>query len=69
MDTVGKGEGGTNGDSGTDIYTLPGVEWMAGGSCYVARGAQLGLCGDLEGWDGRGLGGGLRKRGTMYMYR
>ena len=30
MDAVGEGEGGTNGKSSLDIYTLPRVKQMAG---------------------------------------
>ena len=39
-DTVGKGEGGTNGDSGTDIYALPGVECMASGKLLHSMGSS-----------------------------
>ena len=30
MDTVGEGDGGTNGESSIGIYTLPRVKHMAG---------------------------------------
>ena len=37
---MGEGEGGTNGESGTDIYTLSNRQLV--GSCSIAKGAQLG---------------------------
>ena len=30
MDTVGEGESGVNGENTINIYTLPGVRWIAG---------------------------------------
>ena len=42
VDAGGKGEGGMNWESGIDTYILPFVNFTAGGSCYIARGAQLG---------------------------
>ena len=42
VDTRGDGEGETNWESSTDIYTLPYVKWIAGGTCCIAQGAQLG---------------------------
>ena len=66
---MGRGEGGANGDSSADIGALPGVEWTAGGKLLYSTGRSACLCGDLEGWDGKGWEGGPRKRGTMYAYR
>ena len=37
------------------------------GGCCVAQGTQLVLCGDLEGRDGVGVGGRLKRRG-IYVY-
>ena len=31
VDTVGKGEGGLNCESSSDVYTPPCVKWMAAG--------------------------------------
>ena len=42
VDTVEKGEREMNWESSTDIYTLPYVKWIAGGTCCIAQGAQLG---------------------------
>ena len=41
VDTAGEGESGTNGDSGTDIYTRPRVKQIARGK-LLTQGAQPG---------------------------
>ena len=43
VDIAGEGEGVTNLECGTDIYTLPCVKQTASGKLlYIAQGAQLG---------------------------
>ena len=39
MDTVGEGEGGMNGESSIDIYTLPCVKQMAGEKLPINTGS------------------------------
>ena len=41
MDTVGEGEGGTNWENNTDIYTLPCVKQIANRKQLIAQGTQL----------------------------
>ena len=41
MYTEGEGEGGTNWEMRIDIYTLPCVKQIAGGTCYTAQEAQV----------------------------
>ena len=49
MDTVEEGEGGTNRESSTDIYTLPRVKQRASGKpVCITLAVQPGLCNDLE---------------------
>lgn len=55
---------GTNWKGSCDIYTLPGVKWVARGDLLYAQGAQPGD--DLEGWDG-GVARRLKGEGT-YVY-
>ena len=47
------------------MYTLPCK--LASEKLYVAQGAQLSACDDLEEWDGREKGS-SRGRGYMYTY-
>ena len=58
----GKGEAGTNWESRIDIHPLPHVKWVASGKLLDNRELSLGLCDDLEGWDGGKWEGGSRKR-------
>ena len=37
------------------------------GTCCIAQVAQLGVCGDLDGWDGGGVGGRSKREG-IYVY-
>ena len=41
VDMVGEGEGGTNGESGIDIYKLSGVRWTAGGKLLWSAGTPV----------------------------
>jgi hypothetical protein len=45
VDTVGEGDGGTNGGSSITVNTLPCV------SCCIAQRVSSVRCDDLEGWD------------------
>ena len=38
------------------------------GICCMTQETQMGLCINLEGWDGEGWEGGSRGRGYMYTY-
>ena len=38
------------------------------GICYAAQGLSLVFCDDLEGWDGVGLGGRLKREGDVFTY-
>ena len=48
VDTVGEGEGGTNGESNINIYTLSGVNGQLVRSCCIAQEPSLAFCDDLE---------------------
>lgn len=61
---AGEGEGGTNGESRTDICTLPCVKQGARGKLPYNTEPSLALRGGLEGRHG-GVGGGSRGRGYM----
>ena len=50
------------------IDTPPGVKETASGKLPNSRELNLGLCDDLEGWDGMGLGGKELKREGMCVY-
>ena len=43
VDTAGEGEGGTNWESSTDMYTLPYVKEIAGGKLLYSTGSPA-LC-------------------------
>ena len=47
VDTAGEGEGGMCRESGTDVCTLPGVKWTAGGKRPCSHSA---LWDAREGW-------------------
>ena len=57
IDTVGEGEGGTNWESSTEIYTLPCVEQMANGESPYSTGGPVWCSVTTErgggGWGGR----------------
>ena len=56
-DTVGKGEGGPNWESGVETYTSLYVKWIASGNLlYDTGNPKPGLCDSLEGWNGEGGG-------------
>ena len=56
-DTVGKGEGGPNWESGIETYTLLCVKWIASGNLlYDGGNSNLVLCDNLKEWDGVGGG-------------
>ena len=59
VDIVGEGEGETNWDSSTDLYTLPCVKEIASENLPYSIGssAQCSVT-DLEGWGGREAQGG-----------
>ena len=57
VDTVGEGEGGMNGESGIDIYTVSCVKQVACGNLQYNTGSSAQLCKDLEGWGGDSEGG------------
>ena len=50
VDTVREGEGGMNGKSSINMYTLSCVRWIAGGTLLYNTGASLVFCDDLQGW-------------------
>lgn len=57
MDTEGEGGGRTNGESSTDMYTLPSVKQAASGKPLCNTGSSAWRCDDLEGmwrWEARG---------------
>ena len=64
VDTVGKGKGGMNGESGIDVYTPSCVKQIAGRKLLCKF---LVLRDDLEERDGGGEGG-SRGRGDIYTY-
>ena len=43
MDTLGEGEGGTNGESNINIYTVSGGRWAIGEKLLYRSGAQPGI--------------------------
>ena len=57
MDTVGKGEDGTNWEIKIDIYTLLCVKLIASGKLPYSTGSSV-LCDDLGGGIGRKWEGG-----------
>ena len=65
VDTVGR-EGRMNRDTETGTYTPPCVpsEWEPALQCWELSSV---LCGDLDGWDGVGVGGRLKRDG-IYVY-
>lgn len=67
VDTVRKGESGTNEESSINIYALLGIRRRAGGSFCVTQGNSLAFCNDLEGWYG-GRERDLGARGCLYNY-
>ena len=64
VDTVGKGEGGTNWESRIDIYTLPCVKQTASEKLSITQDGQPSACDDIEGWEWRGgeMGGRLKRK-------
>ena len=64
MDTVGEGEGGANGESSIESYTLPYVKLDSGNLLYNAGSSNSVLSDKLEGWDGVGDGTGFRREET-----
>ena len=68
MDTVGEGEGVTNWETGTDIYTLPRVKHTASGKLLYSTGSSA-PCSMMTLRDVMGdWKGGLKGRGYMYTY-
>ena len=68
METAREGEGGTNGESSIETYTLPYVEYIASGNLlYNAGNSNPVLCDNQEGWDGMGGGREVHERGA-YAY-
>ena len=63
---MGKGEGGTNQESSTDICTLPYVKQIASGNLLYSTESSV-LCDNLEEWDGTPWEGGL-KGGDICMH-
>ena len=57
-----EGEDGMNWESSIDIYTLPCVKQIAGGTCCIAQGAHL------DGWDGGG-GREAQERGDICIHK
>ena len=67
-DTVGKGEGGPNWESGVETYTLLYVKWIASGDLlYDAGNSNPVLCDNLKEWDGVGVGRETQEEGDMYI--
>ena len=68
MDTVGEGEGGMNGESNMETYTLPYVKQIASGNLLCDTGSST-QC-SVKTWRG-GMGWemdeGFRREGT-YLY-
>ena len=56
----GEGEGGLNGESSLEIYTLPYLNRKPVGTCGMTQKTQLGLYDNPEGWDGVGVGKGVQ---------
>ena len=63
MDTGG-GEGGPDGESSTDIYTLPCVKQIASGKLLYNRELSLVLCD----WDGVGGGREVQEGGDICIF-
>ena len=70
IDTVREGEGGKNGESSFETYTLPYVKLDSPVEmCCMLQGAQIRCSVTTErGWMGWEVGGGLRGRGHMYTF-
>ena len=64
-DTVGEGEGGTNGESSTETYMLPYVKQRASRNLLYDTGSSV-LCDNLEGWEG--VGGEREAQAGGHMY-
>ena len=52
VDPAGGEEGGMNGESGTETYTLPYVKQPASGNLLCDSGSSARCCDNLEGWGG-----------------
>ena len=69
VDTVGEGEGGTNRESSTNIYTLPRAKQIARGKVLYNRELSSALCDDLEQWNRAwGWYGVSGEKGDIYIY-
>ena len=62
---MGKGEGGTSQESGTDTCTLPYVKQIAAGTFWMAQRAQLSALGQPKGVGWGPVGRRLKGRGHM----
>ena len=74
MDTVGEGEGGMNGESSVDTYTLSCLKQMASGELLCNTGNPAGYSVMTQRWGGR-RGGRLQREElsvyilySIYMY-
>ena len=68
VETAREGEGGTNGESSIETYTLPYVQYIASGNLlYNAGNSNPVLCDKLEGGMGWKVGGRIIREGT-YVY-
>ena len=62
MDTAGAGEGGTNGESSIETYTLLFIKQIAAGNLLLdTQSSNLVLCDNLEGWK---VGGRFKRERT-----
>ena len=68
LDTVGEGEGGTNGESSVDTYTSLHVEWTASGNVLCDSGSSARCCDNLEGWGRVGGGKEAQEEGHTCAY-
>ena len=66
VDTVGEGDGGTTWESSVETYSLPYVNYIAGGNLLSDTGSSSPvLCGDLQRWDGVGGGREVKEGGDI----
>ena len=69
VDTLGKGEGGTNGESSTETYTLPYVKQIPNGKLLYSTELNTVLCDNLVGGMGWGVEERFKRQGTcVYLW-